>query len=81
MSVGLLWFLIDIDICFSCLMTEKHQIKGGSVDQDKKTNFMEWFDYLKHCDKNTKKAQIRNFWEKYIDDILIWSITKIRISL
>ena len=37
MSVVELGLLIDIDMCFSYLMTNKWQTKGGSVDQNLNT--------------------------------------------
>ena len=47
MSVVELLLLIDVDMCFSCLMTNKYQMKGGSVDWNQKTKFMEFLDCLK----------------------------------
>ena len=59
-------------MCFSYLITNKYQSKVGSVDQNKKNKFMEFFDCLKKIViENTKKVQIRNLREKMIEDISI----------
>ena len=63
-------------------MTNKKQMKVGDVDQKQKRKFMELFECRK---KLWHKIQIKQRFEiceeKMIDDILIWNITKIRISL
>ena len=40
-------------------MTKKYQMKGVSVDQNQKTEFMEFFDCLKIVTENNKKSQIQ----------------------
>ena len=45
MSVFELDLLIDIDMCFYYLMTNKYQMKGGYADQNIITKVMELF----HC--------------------------------
>ena len=44
MSVVELGLLIDIDVCFSYLMTNKYHIKGGSVDRNLKNKFIDFID-------------------------------------
>ena len=44
MSVVELVLLIDIDMCFSYLTTNKYQMKGGSVDRNIDTKGMKFFD-------------------------------------
>ena len=51
MSVVEIGFLIDIYMCFSYLMINKYQMKGGYVDQNINKKVMELFHCLKQmCD-------------------------------
>ena len=43
-----LGLLIDIGMCFSYLITNKYQKKGGSVHSNLKTKVMGLFDCFKH---------------------------------
>ena len=47
-------------------------MKGGYVDQNLKTEFMEFFDCLKNCDIKYKESTDSKFVrKKMINDILI----------
>ena len=48
MSIIELGFLIDIDMCFSCLLIRKYQTKSGSINQDLYTTYMAFLNCLKH---------------------------------
>ena len=46
-------------------------MKGGSVDQNLKTKFMELFDCLKKCDRKYKESIDSIFMKKMIKNISI----------
>ena len=66
-----LWLLINIDMCFSYLISKKKRINDAYVDWNQKTKCMEFFDRLKKIvTENKNKVRIRNLWEngrRYFD--------------
>ena len=55
MIVVELRLLIDIDMFFSYLMTNKYQMKGGSIDRNKKRNLWNSLTASKIVTENAKK--------------------------